>query len=279
LMVGALTIASDGWYWTYAVTLPLHTATRAKPPFFPTLLETHQLAAHAAIIVAPVLTLLGPTRLRFFWLPLSTVTLLMAHAGFTKDGGELNSLWPLYVAGVLCFSLVPIVAAGLQSLPIPALAMTVLVALVTIGGAAAAKDKLTWFRNRAVSLEREARRPNASPHTYPREQAFERTLRHTIHALPKPVFVGARFFGPRGPLNTHQTGLYEGMVRTQLFDPLTQLEPTLARHHYKSLVLWSYWHNENFDRLVQRYYVEDRALGNDPLIGLRVNVWLPKSPP
>jgi len=276
LLVGALMLASDGWYWTYAVTIPLHTGKRVDPPFFATMLDKHALATHASIVVAPLLTLLGPPRLRGLWLPLLGTAMLMAQAGFTKDGGELNSVWPVYVTGVLCLSLLPIAAASLTEPRLKARALMLAVALITVGGGVAAADKLTWFRNRAAVLERLAGAPNASPHTYPGDQWFEQHLRRTIRSLPKPVFVGARFFGPNGPLTTHQTGLYEGMSRTQIFDPTTQLLPTLARHHYKSLLLWSYWRNEAFDRLVKRHYVRRRMVGVDPLIGLHIHVWLPK---
>lgn len=278
LLVGTLMIASDGWYWTYAVTIPFHTPKRIEPPFFATMLDKHRLATHAAIVVAPLLTVFGPARLRGFWLPLLAVAFLMAQAGFTKDGGELNALWPVYVTGGLCLSLVPIAVADIKEPRLQSIALMFAIALTTIGGGVAAADKLTWFRHRALGLERQAHNPKASPHTYPGDQRFEQKLRDTIRRLPKPVFVGARFFGPRGPLNTHQTGLYEGLVRTQLFDP-RMLEPTLQRHHYKSLLLWSYWNNKTFDRLVRRFYVRGERVGADPLIGLHVHVWLPKQRP
>jgi hypothetical protein len=147
--------------------------------------------------------------------------------------------------------------------------------LVVIGAGMSARDGMTWFRNRAETLDREARtHPDAS--TYPKQAGFETHLRRTIARLPKPVFVGARFFGMQGPLNAHQSALYEGTSRTRLFDLNKQLAPTLRRHHYKALVLWSYWNNKDFDRLVKRHYVKGPSLGADPVIGLHVHVWLPR---
>lgn len=276
LMVLSLWIASDGWYWTYAFEIPLHTAKR-DTPFVDHFLFKHWLVASASVIAPLLLTALGPRRMRAFWLPLSLSSLVMAHAGFTKDGGDMNTLLPAYLTGVLSLcmlpSMVPAVASSSRG---RAWASMLLIAVVVLGSGYAARHSMTWFRNRAVSLDRDAQKPNPSPATYPKQVAFENDVRRAIAGLPKPVFVGARFFGMRGPLNAHQSALYEGTSRTQLFDLKAQLAPLLRRHHYKALVLWSYWNNKDFDRIVKRHYVKGAFLGSDPVIGLHVHVWRPR---
>lgn len=274
LMIGALWLSSDGWYWTYAFTIPTATAQRVLPDLWLSMLRPHGLSALGGVIAAPLLTWLGPRALRGLWLPLIASTWLMAYAGFTKDGGDVNTLLPAYVAGVMCLCALPSCALPftVSNARWQALTSSVLVALLVIGAGLWTRDATTWFRNRAKGLEAHTR----ARVTYPQQARFERELQATIAKLPQPVFVGGRFFGAGGPLNTHQSGLYEGMSRTSLFDVGTLIAPRLQQHHYKSLVLWSYWHNDVFDALVSRYYKRDRKLGADPLIGLHVHVWHPR---
>lgn len=270
-----LGLGSDGWYWTYAFDVPLRTEQR-DTPFVRHFVAEHWLPAIASVIAPIVLTAFAPERLRGLWLPLSLATLAMAYAGFRKDGGDMNTLLPAYVTGVLCWSMLPGVMLPPWSPQARSTLRTLAIAVVLIGGGYATHARMTWMRNRAATLELEARSGNPSTRTYPKHAEFEARLRRTIATLPKPVFVGARFFGMQGPLNAHQSALYEGTSRTQGFDLGTQIEPTLRRHHYKALILWSYWNNDAFDRVVERHYVKDAALGPDPVIGLHVHVWLPK---
>jgi hypothetical protein len=39
---------------------------------------------------------------------------------------------------------------------------------------------------------------------------------------------------------------------------------------------WSYWNDKAFIDLVKKYYVKRESIGNDPIIGFRVDIWEPK---
>lgn len=272
LMILALLYTSDGWYGIYAIRIPFETGKRDKP-FFDALFQRHMVTAWAAVVAAPLLSLLGPARQRFFWVPLSLVTLLMAYAGFSKAGGDLNTLLPAYVTGAICLLLTPVIGKRLQSKRVQTVATLSVIACITVGASLAARDKLSWYRGRGKELVRLANKPRPPRYTYRKEARFERRIFKLVNQLPKPVFVGGRFFGPNGPLNTHQTGLYEGISRTHLFDLDAKIVPAFEQRRYKSLVLWSYWHDQTFNRLIKRYYRKSMNLGADPVIGLRVEVW------
>lgn len=275
VMILALLYASDGWYGTYAFRIPFETGKRDKS-FFNALFQRHTVAALAVVAAGPLFSLLGPRRLRALWLPLAGVTLLMAYAGFSKAGGDVNTLLPAYVAGAVCLPLTPIITARFRPVRLRSVTAMLLIACITVGASAAAHHKLSWFRKRGEAIVHLADRPKPPRYTYPKEAKFERRIHVLTKVLPKPVFVGGRFFGMNGPLNTHQTGLYEGTSRTRFFDLTAEVAPAFEKHRYKSLVLWSYWRNESFNRLVRRYYKKIRSLGADPVIGLRVEVWMPK---
>jgi len=286
-LVTALYVASDGWYWTYAFSIPLQTPKR-DVDFSSAWLELHRWSAISVALGPLVLTALGPKRLLAFWLPLMASAVAMAYGGFTKDGGDRNTLLPAFVAGVLCLVSLPVCAPRLSSMVgrvasrAGSYASAALVISVALGGVWIAQGDLAEFRADGERLHasrtRHATRSSSRFITHPRLSAFEESLRELIARLPQPVFVGGRFFGPRGPLNTHQTGQYEGTSRTHLFDLEAQIAPQLASHHYKSLVLWSYWHDRAFTNVVKRYYKRGDKIGADPLIGLHIHVWLPRKP-
>ena len=286
-LVTALHVTSDGWYWTYAISIPLQTP-KSDIVFREAWLEVHPWSAACVGLGSLALTMFGPTRLRAFWLPLVVSAVAMAYGGLTKDGGDRNTLLPVLVAGVLCLALLPTCGPRLSSTLAhltPRFAPHVpvgLATLVALGGTWIAHRDLAGFRDDGQALHaartEHAKWSESRFVSYPVLSTFEASLRLLVASLPQPVFVGGRFPGPHGPLNTHQTGLFEGTSRTRLFDLEAQIAPRLASHHYKSLVLWSYWHDSAFTGVVKRYYRRGKKIGADPLIGLHIHVWHPREP-
>lgn len=287
VLVTALYVASDGWYWTYAFSIPLQTPKR-DVNFLKAWSDLHAWSLWSLGLGSLVLSVMGPARLRAVWLPLMVSAAAMAYGGFTKDGGDRNTLLPGFVAGALCLVSLPACGSRLASSVgrfAPRLSGFVpgsLVIALALGGVWIAHRDLAGFRQDGERLHTaaaaHAERSELRFVSHPSLNRFESSLRALIAKLPQPVFVGARFFGPQGPLNTHQTGQYEGTSRTTLFDLEAQIAPRLASHHYKSLVLWSYWYDRAFTNVVNRYYKRGGKIGADPLIGLHIHVWLPRTP-
>ncbi len=275
-MVGALLLASSGWYWTYAVKIPLHTERVPQPQLLATLLKEHRLATRAAQGMPLLLMVLGPKHTRWLWLPLAATFTLMAYLGVSKAGGGSNTLLPFYVGGVLLFVMLPQLTQVWRGRRAAQVIELLLVAAVIGVGATFSNAKLEEFCRLEAGLVR------ASVHGRPERKllapihAFEARLRQRIQRLPKPVFVGARFFGAGWPMNTHQTPLYEGSVRTAFFDVPKSLDPVLSSHHYASMVVWDYPHDIGFKERLKRYYEPKGTIGTDPLVGLRVRIWKPR---
>jgi len=272
LVVGGLLLASHGWYWTYAFDIPLHTRRVDKGALLLKLARRHWAEAAGLAIAPLLLTLLGPQRLRGSWLGLSAAFAAIGYVGITKDGGATNTLLASYAGGVLAFMSLPLLARRLRGAR-HALAAELLSCAIVVGiGAAATNSGLKAFYKREVRLEGTAPKHQPNVHEVPRFAAFEARLRKRVRRLPQPVFVGGRFFDV-GANNTHQTGLLEGSARVPVFDMHAVLEP-LQRRPYASMLVWNYKKDREFETMLKRHYRKTKSLGRDPLIGLRVEVWV-----
>jgi len=53
------------------------------------------------------------------------------------------------------------------------------------------------------------------------------------------------------------------------------LDKPLSEHKWNKLVLWDYG-EKPFRALVGKYYKKSEELGRDPLIGVKVSIWVPR---
>ncbi len=266
LVVLLLSIASNGWYWTYALTIPLETPRREHVRFLDHMLRASPFLSAAFLICPLPLVLLGPSRLRPLWPILWVTTLAMGYFGLAKVGGDTNTLLPILLCALLMWACIPTLLGSLH-----AGSRWRLGASVGLSVLAALSVHLFLHYGLAGRVELEYR----DGPTYPRRAAFEARLAAFIRSARGPVFVGARVLDLEH-VNTHQEALYEGYRNTRIFDLASIMDPLLARHPYASMLVWDLWFDDEFEQRLDRYYERRARFADDPIIGLPVYLWTPR---
>lgn len=276
-----LLISSSGWFWTTAVTMPGSMPWNEQASFFQ---ASFQLAPVATLLffAGPVLlcTLPAPRGIRghrVFWLSTWVAIFVTSYAGLLKEGGNFNSVIPLYTYGVLMVATAPGAlqpTAAANEMRDAALTIGFLTVTLAMHMGVSRADSLYLIAKQSTSWE------EARERAYQPVYAFEKNLREVISHYEGRVFVGARALQPfqlGQPGNFHQTVLYNGTVRTDTYDMAEVLEDALRLHEFDAMILWKYW-QPTLQEFVSKYYRKVGSLGYDPLErSLQVEIWVPRT--
>lgn len=266
-------ISSGGWFWVYTFALPLSVPAKENFQYLEGLLRLSPIATLLFFALWPAASFRqgqnktsGP-----FWAFTGAAFLAFSFFSFRKVGGGENSLAPVLLFGLLLFGvLMPPRGHGKNFLAAE-ISWLVTAVLILHLGFASDRDLASRLWPSGHDL-----RPWSALNSAP--ALFERRIKEALQAKGAPAFVGARIllpFDEAGPLNTHQTPLYNLTTRARLVDIEDIAGDSIRAKQYKVIVLWEY-PDDPFQALVQQYYNKSQDLGIDPLIGLKVSVWLPK---
>jgi len=215
----------------------------------------------------------GERRSRVFWGSLGAATIAMTWLTGRKAGGTINNLLPYLVIAFL--------AAGEAWLVLlrrwPRSRWTAPALLLVVTALLAEDARRTHAMNAALEA---AHAVAPGPSAYRQIEEFELRLTDTLSRYEGPVFVGGRFWAlvtlGRPVENFHQTALFEGTVRAPLYDVDAIAGKALRTHAFEALIVWRRDREGAFRQLIEQSYVLRESLGEDPLIGLDVEVWEPR---
>jgi hypothetical protein len=269
-----LELGSGGVYSATTVGLPLRSTTNSAFSPFDWCVRTMPVATIALSIGFTLLMLWAQRRERILWALLLAATLALSYLSGHKSGGTINNLLPYLV---LCFWAL---GEGYAALRVrfaqrtwPGLLLCV--ALIALLGTEASR---THAHNGRLARAHESA-PGES--AYRAFEEFELRLAAIVSRYDDPIFVGGRFgvlvAAGRPIQNFHQTALYEGTIRTDRYDVERILEAPLRERRYTAMLVWRRPEEERLRALIERYYVKRAELGRDPLIGLDVDLYEPKT--
>ncbi|NOY93035.1 MAG: hypothetical protein GXP55_17765 [Deltaproteobacteria bacterium] len=263
-----LHLRSEGWFWISTAAIPLESIKDPRADHWKTLMKLSELATWAFALSLTALVVLDRKRGKWvLWVLLQGAAAWVAYRAFAKSGGGENSLLPVLFLGIV----LPFVALAKLRSRLSWIWTRQLLDVLTLAGVAFVlmhqPPPPAVAKAQAVSM--------------PSYVAFDRKIAQVVASVDGEVFVGARpsiLYAAGRPQNFHQTTLYEGTHRTSRYDLTQVLEEDLAAHRWEKMVLWDY-RERAFNQLVATYYRRARSLGRDPLIGLGVAVWVPRSDP
>jgi len=261
-----LHFSSHGWFWTITGIIPMESITKRDVRWFASLRSVFLPGLVGFVLSAVLLPIFDEGKRRLFWPLMVAAMIAVSYKTFAKDGGGENCLLPVFVPGIIFpFLLIGLVSRRLlaripriESDRIAMAAALLFLLFVTPAG--------QW-----KPAERKAV-------TIPKYADFNSRIRSIVAETEGSIFVGARpdvLYNEGRPQNFHQTTLYEGTFRTSVYDMEKLLDKPLSEHKWNKLVLWDYG-EKPFRALVGKYYKKSEELGRDPLIGVKVSIWVPR---
>lgn len=271
-------LSSGGYFWTYAVAIPMSIPAKARFDYMATLLRVSPWGLLMFVSLWPAVVFhpeadTNRHLTRRFWLLMGLAFVTTSWLSFRKEGGGVNSLAPVLMMGFVLFGMCRRLLVRIGDAPVRRLVTHVSILLLAF-----LVVRVAMVRERKLAQSLLDGRSFVLPWNalHPGYEAFEQRVSEVVDSFSGRVFVGARvlpLYQRKRPLNTLQTPLYNATFRTSTWDIRKIASDAFRTGKYSAVVLWEY-PRDPLEQLLSGKYRKTRDLGPDPLIGFRVSVWV-----